>query len=88
MATQGIKLIERLNNTHSDKAALNHKMMAVGSGISEGISFDKILRLGQPSLMFTLAPDSTIIIHSRHTEFFITVRVMVEELPVVVTQYL
>ena len=32
--TQGIKLIERLNNTHSDKAALNHKMMAVGSGIT------------------------------------------------------
>ena len=88
MATQGIKLMERLKNSQGDESVLDHKMMAVGSGISEGISFDKMLQLGQPSLKFTPEDGSTIEVDCEHVEFCFKVAVMVEDLPVIASQKL
>ena len=51
MATQCIKLMERLKSTHGDESALNQKMMPFGSQCNEGplhVPLDKVFALGQP----------------------------------------
>ena len=60
MATQGIKLMERLKNTHGDEGVLDYEKIPLGSQCSEGplhVPLDKVFTLGKPlSLNFSPAP--------------------------------
>ena len=57
MATQCIKLMERLKDTHGDEGVLNHQRIAIGSKYtcsgSLHVPLGELLTLGQPSLTFS-----------------------------------
>ena len=54
MAAQGVKLMERLNNTHGDKRVLEHRL-AIGSSYktdsSKRVPLDELFTLGQPNTL-------------------------------------
>ena len=60
MATQGIKLMERLKDTRGDEDALEQKPVCIWSqhGESINVPLDKVFKLGRPSFIFTPAPGS------------------------------
>ena len=63
MATQGIKLMERLNDTHGDQGTLDQKNIVIGSERIEGplhVPLDKLFSLSHPSLKFSPVQGSTI----------------------------
>ena len=62
MAAQGVKLMERLKNTHGDKDTLRHQLGAVvGSKYRAGhplvVPLDSVVEVGKPSLEFLPEPD-------------------------------
>ena len=62
MAAQGIKLMERLKNTHGDKDTLRHQLGAVvgskfGAGHCLVVPLDSVVEVGKPSLEFLPEPN-------------------------------
>ena len=82
MATQGIKLMERLKDTHADEQVLDHRRASIGP---QRKLLGGTLKVGQPSLKFT--PDSSAVcIPSLVIESLtITVSLTVDDLPVMST---
>ena len=84
MATQGIKLMKRLKDTHGDETALDYKIIPLGSQCSKGplhVPLDTVFALGQPlSLKFLPAPGSEI---NESNPITIRVSLMVGGLPVI-----
>ena len=84
MATQGIKLMECLKDTHGDESALDYKIIPLGSQCSEGplhVPLDTVFALGKPlSLKFLPAPGSEI---DDSDAITISVSLMVGGLPVI-----
>ena len=78
MATQGIKLMEQLNDTHGDESALDQKKTVIGS--KPLIPLENVFALGQPSLNFSPAPGSNVAVVSGKIN--ITVSLTVDKLPV------
>ena len=64
MATQGIKLMQRLEDTHGDESILDQKKMVIVPLICDeeplNVPLSELFVLGQPSLKFSPAPYSTI----------------------------
>ena len=55
MAAQGIKLMERLKETHGDKDTLHHQVVVAseyGAGHPLVVPLDSVVEVGQPSLKF------------------------------------
>ena len=60
MATQAIKLMERLMNTHGDENSLKRTVHIGSRFVRENSQLPRLHTVGQPSLKFTPAPDSKI----------------------------
>ena len=61
MAAQGIKLMERLKETHGDEDALHHQVAVVGSKYGAGhplvVPLDSVVKVGKLSLKFLPEPN-------------------------------
>ena len=62
MAAQGIKLMERLKDTHGNKDTLRHQLGAVvgskyGAGHPLVVPLDSVVEVGKPSLKFLPEPN-------------------------------
>ena len=76
MAIQGVKQMERLNDTHGDEGVLDQKMMVIGSQ-----PINKVFTLGQqPSFKFSPEPRTEMLQTSQ--KITITVSLIMKELPV------
>ena len=64
MATQGIKLMERLKGISDKKDILDQKLMPIWSQSSENfhVPLDKLFKLGRPPLQFYPEPDSIVVV--------------------------
>ena len=60
MATQAIKLMERLKNTHGDETSLKRTVHIGSHFVRENSQLRRLHAVGQPSLKFTPAPDSKV----------------------------
>ena len=78
MATQGIKLMERLKDTHGNEDALEQKPIYIWSQCGENINvpLDKVFKIGLLPLKFTPAPGSLCVPTTGH----ITITVALEPL--------
>ena len=89
MATQAIKLMERLKNTHGDETSLKRTVHIGSRFVRENSQLPRMHTVGQRSLKFTPAPDSKIsrsntILTPLAIEFSTTIKVslVAGELPV------
>ena len=85
MATQCIKLIERLKDTHGDQGTLNQKKMAIGSGHIEGplhVPLDKLFSLNHPLLKLSPAQGSLLNLPKGTNKISIEASLVAGELPV------
>ena len=88
MAAQGIKLMERLKDTHGDKDTLNHQVAVFGSKYETGhpldVPLDHVFKVGQPSLKFLPESNHEFIFDSCGTQkVTIDVFLKVGKLPVI-----
>ena len=82
MATQGIKLMERLRDIRGDEQALVHKMLSIGcSDAPLHVSLDKVFALGHPSVKFS--PDPRTEVDEEGYDLTIHVSLMMEGFPVI-----
>ena len=77
MAAQGIKLMERLKDTHGDESTLDQKKIFI---VSKSLSLENVFALGQLSLEFSPEPGSNVPTVSG--KLTITVSLNVGKLPV------
>ena len=87
MATQAIRLIEELKDAHGDKDTLDYKMVAIGAQSGRdplhlSVPLDGVIKLGQPTLEFTPAPGSRIMLSTQRS-ISVTVSLKVQGLPIV-----
>ena len=78
MATQGIKLMERLKDTHGDESTLEHKGMVLGYHSNTrpiNVPLNGLFSLGRPLFKFSPAPGSKI---TDHSDFKVKVKVSLE----------
>ena len=60
MATQAIKLMKRLKNTHGDETSLKQTIHIGSCFVRDNSQLPRLFSVGQPSLKFTPSPDSKI----------------------------
>ena len=75
MATQGIKLMERLKGISCNKKdILGQKLMPIWSQSSENlhVPLDKLFKLGRPRLRFDPEPDSVVFVHDDSIYFTVS----------------
>ena len=77
MAAQGIKLMERLKDTHGDESTLDQNKVVIGS---KSLPLENVFALGQPSLEFS--PESGSNVPTVSGKLTITVSLKVDKLPV------
>ena len=84
MAAQGIKLMERLKDTHGDESSLELKRMVIGSQSNTKplhVPLDGLFSLCHPSLKFSPAPGSKVIStcnYNKPLQFKVQVKVSLE----------
>ena len=74
MATQGIKLMERLKGISDKKDILDQKLMPIWLRGSENlhVPLDKLFKLGRPPLRFDPEPDSIVVVDDNSIYFTVS----------------